>query len=74
VADLVISGPADSVQRLVPSRIVVTLSLTGLPEGTHHLPGQAVLPPAYALVSLEPQEFMAIIGDATQGNPEQRGP
>jgi len=64
VADLIVSGPADSVQALVPADVAVTVPLTGLEAGEHHLRGQVILPDGITLISLEPEEFMAIIGSA----------
>jgi YbbR domain-containing protein len=74
VADLAVSGPADSVRALLPSRVAVTVSLSGLPEGIHHLRGQVILPEGFTLLSLEPEEFMAIIGEADDVGAGERGP
>ncbi len=62
VADLSISGPADSVQALLPSRVAVTVPLSGLGNGVHHVRGQVILPEGFTLLSMEPEEFMVIIG------------
>jgi hypothetical protein len=74
VADLVIQGPVDSVRTLVPSRVSVTIPLSGLPEGMHHLRGQVLLPEGFTLVSMEPEEFMAIIGEAGPTGQEDERP
>jgi len=71
VADLVLSGPSDSVGTIVPSRLAVTLSLSGLPEGIHHLRGQVDKPSCLTFISMEPETFMAIIGDINQGDINQ---
>lgn len=70
VADLVISGPADSVQALTQADVAVTVPLTGLADGTHRLRGQVILPEGFVLVSLEPEVFLAIIGEI---DPEGQG-
>lgn len=69
VAALVVSGPADSLRALVVARLAITVSLTGLGAGTHHLPGQVILPDGYRLVSLQPEQFVVRIGqsDAMEG-------
>ncbi len=67
VADVTISGPADSVRALLPARIAVTLPLSGLGEGTHRLAGQVVLPEGYRLVGVEPEVFTVVIGGGADG-------
>ena len=74
VADLVLSGPADSIRAVVPARIAVTLSLSGLSEGIHHLRGQVDLPTCLSFVSIEPETFMAIIGEVNQAVEESDQP
>jgi YbbR domain-containing protein len=71
VVDLSISGPADSLQALVPSRVAVTVPLSGLAEGVHHIRGQVILPDGFTLLSMEPEEFMVIIGknSGAEGEP-----
>jgi len=71
VATLVISGPADSLQVLTGARLAVTVSLTGLARGTHHVTGQAVLPEGYRLESLRPDRFVVRLGEGAQVD-EQR--
>ncbi len=44
VAEVMVRGPADSVRALVPARISVTIPLSGLAEGIHHMPRQLESP------------------------------
>jgi YbbR domain-containing protein len=73
VADLVLSGPADSIRGMDRSRIAVILSLSGLPNGIHHLKGQVDKPSCLSFVAMEPDSFEVIIGAGEQGegNPDQ---
>jgi len=74
VADVVLSGPADSVRAVLPARIALTLSATGLPEGTHHLGVQVDKPECLSFLSIEPEQFMVIIGDVSRDDRETDQP
>ncbi len=63
VANLTVRGPADSVRVVTAADLSVTVSLTGLEPGVHHLGAQVLLPERFGLVSLEPDEFMVVIGN-----------
>jgi YbbR domain-containing protein len=73
VADLVLSGPADSIRAMDRSRIAVILSLSGLPHGIHHMKGQVDKPSCLSFVAMEPDSFEVIIGAGEQGeeSPDQ---
>ena len=73
VANLVVQGPADSVRIVTAADISVTVPLTGLEPGVHHLAAQVLLPEHFSLVSLEPEEFMVVIGNgAGEAGPRRR--
>ncbi len=67
VATVVVAGAADSLSALTAARLAVTVPLTGLSEGTHHLRGQVVLPDGFTFVSLQPREFVVRLGEGSDG-------
>lgn len=67
LAEVTVSGVADSVAALLPARIAVTLPLSGLEPGSHRVPGQVVLPDAFRLVELQPEAFTVLVGAARAG-------
>ncbi len=74
VSNLVVRGPADSLAALTSADISVAVPLSGLPPGVHHLGAQVILPEHYDLVSLEPREFMVVIGNSAGGGGRDRRP
>jgi YbbR domain-containing protein len=62
VATLTISGPADSIAVLQANRLSATLSLTGLPAGSHTLRPEVHLPAVFTLTDIEPENFMVVVG------------
>ncbi len=57
-----------------PARISVTIPLSGLAEGIHHLPGQLEYPEWLTYIAVEPKQFTIIIGDSQTLSQEQRQP
>ncbi len=74
VADIMIRGAADSVSALLPARINITIPLSGLADGVHHLAGQVTGPEWLTHVAVEPEEFMVIIGEAQSADPKRQQP
>lgn len=74
VANLVVQGPADSMRVITAADISLTLPLTGLDPGVHHLGAQVLLPEHFSLVSLEPEDFMIVIGNGAGGEGARRRP
>jgi len=73
VADLVLSGPVDSIRTMDRSRLAVLLSLSGLADGVHRLKGQVDMPACLSYVSMEPDSFEVVLGniEPVEGNPDQ---
>jgi YbbR domain-containing protein len=74
VADVMVRGPADSVNALVPARLAVTIPLSGLSEDIYRLSGQVDHPDWLQVVALEPEQFMVIIGDAPSDSVRRQRP
>ncbi len=74
VADVMVRGPADSVNALVPARLAVTIPLSGLAENIYRLSGQVDHPDWLQVVALEPEQFMVIIGDTPPDSVRRQQP
>lgn len=72
VASVVVRGPAEELKRMPMSAINLTVSLTGLPAGSHSLAPEALLPEHFELVNLEPDQVLVIIGG--DNSPGYEGP
>ena len=63
-ADVMVRGVADSLRALVPARLTVSVSASGLPAGLHVLPGEVSAPPWVTVIGLEPGQFQVVVGVA----------
>ena len=68
VASVELIGPGQQIEVLPVAQISVTLSLTGLELGSHTLTPDVLLPASYALVQIDPGQFLVVIGADTTGD------
>jgi hypothetical protein len=71
VCDVLVRGPADSVAVLRPSRLTVTVPVSGLEPGVHQVRGQVQHPDWVVAVRLEPAVFTVLVGEATPDEPQR---
>lgn len=71
VCDVLVRGPADSVTVLRPSRLTVTVPVSGLEPGVHQVRGQVQHPDWVVAVRLEPAVFTVLVGEATPDEPQR---
>ncbi|MBU0741010.1 hypothetical protein KKG45_13960 [bacterium] len=64
VASVEISGPVESLAVLTASSISLTVSSSGLDSGAHTVRPEVMLPEHCRLITLDPEEFMLVVGGA----------
>lgn len=65
VCDVLVRGPADSVAVLSPTRLTVTVPVSGLEPGVHQVRGQVQHPAWVIAARIEPAVFTVLVGGAT---------
>ena len=65
VASVEIEGPAEELAELSASAIGLTVSSSGLEPGAHTVVPSIMLPEHCGLVSLEPEEYMLVVGSGS---------